>query len=854
MVGGQWLMAEQLAINGRRSMVKQRVINGRRSMVNGQTTSNQWSAVNGQYSNPISHYLLNSRNKMLLNYLKIAVRNLAKNKTYSVINIFGLALGVAVSVLILMFVMHEYSYDKFHTNHKRIYRVLGKVKMGDNEFQMSSFSSDKALVFKNSDARIKDFVRILPTYDKIVMKSAGKGMFFEENFMFADPSFLKIFSFELTEGNPATVLEKPFTMVISERAASKYFGDADPIGKTLSYQGKHPLQITGILKTAPSNSSFNPDFLASISTYPQLSEKNKNNWVSGGIFNIYLLLDSEKSAGIAERNLNKKEGGKLDGFGSKSRYILEGLSEIHLGNNSVDGGNNKLITIFTGVAALILFLALFNYMSLTTARATLRAKEVGVRKVIGSGRGGLVKQFYAESVLLCTLAFALAFILVRFLHQPFYDLLDLHIDASFLVSPSFLTFLIALLAFTALAAGSYPALVLSGFAPLEVLKGRLGGKRSGAGVRKLFMVFQFTVSIALIISSLVVKDQLAFMQNKKLGLYKDQILTVPLTESISSNYFPLREEIGQQAGVENFTFCDVGLFKGYNMFFLKNEASKKDVSIVSMLVDSRFVETLGLKWKSSPVAESFKKQNYWLLNETAVKELGIKGDPVGQDMQITGKIGGVLKDFHFTSVQSGMKAMGIQVVNDTTNLLKRPGGSKATMYVRLDPKTNVQEKVAAIEKIFKKYDKEKPFEYYFLDDAFNETFKTEMRMSQMFSVFTGLAIFIACMGLFGLVTFTAESRTKEIGIRKVLGSSVAGIVSLLSKDFIGLVLVAIVLAIPVAYFLMDKWLQDFAYRIDIPVAIYLYASLLAIVIALVTISFQSIKAALMNPVKSLRSE
>jgi putative ABC transport system permease protein len=238
----------------------------------------------------------------------------------------------------------------------------------------------------------------------------------------------------------------------------------------------------------------------------------------------------------------------------------------------------------------------------------------------------------------------------------------------------------------------------------------------------------------------------------------------------------------------------------------------------------------------------------------AVKELGMKGDPVGKDMQIAGKIGGILKDFHFTAVQGGMKAMGIQVVNDTTNILKRPGGSKATMYVRLDPKADIREKVAAIEKIFKKYDKEKPFEYYFLDDAFNATFKTETRMSQMFSVFTGLAIFIACMGLFGLVTFTAETRTKEIGIRKVLGSSVAGIVTLLSKDFIRLILIAIVLAIPIAYFLMDKWLQDFAYRIEIPVAIYLYASLLAVVIALLTISFQSIKAALMNPVESLKNE
>ncbi len=473
-----------------------------------------------------------------------------------------------------------------------------------------------------------------------------------------------------------------------------------------------------------------------------------------------------------------------------------------MGNNFNDSGNAKLIYIFTGVAVLILFLALFNYMSLTTARATLRAKEVGVRKVIGAHRGGLVRQFYVESVLLCTLAFALAFLLVQLLRQPFYDLLDLRIDSSFLFSSSFLGYVIGLLVLSALIAGSYPALVLSGFAPLQVLRGRFAGGQSSAGLRRFFMILQFTVSIVLIVCSLVVRNQLTYMQNKNLGLYKDQILSIPLTATVADSYFPLRNEIRDQVGVQDVTVTNAGFFKGYNMFFLKNFTNQQDVALVNAIVDTNFIKTLGLTWKTPPTPELWKNRNHVILNETAIKELGMKGDPVGQKIDDRDEVAGILKDFHFTSVQNEIKAMGLFVVNDTTNILKFPG-ARGTLYARLDAKANIQEKVAAIGRIFKKYDQEKPFEYYFLDDAFNETFKTEIRMSTMFTIFTSFAVFIACMGLFGLAAFTAETRTKEIGVRKVLGASVASIVALLSKDFLKLVLIAIVIASPIAWYAMN---------------------------------------------------
>ncbi|MPR34776.1 ABC transporter permease [Salmonirosea aquatica] len=790
---------------------------------------------------------------MLTNYLKIAFRNLIKNRTYSLINIVGLAMGMAVSVLILMFVMHEFSYDKFHENHARIYRILAKIKMGDQDLQMNSFSAKLGPALEKYNSQVEGFVRMKAAVDKVVMKNPARGeeAFYEQNFVFTDPSFFKVFSFKIKEGSAAS-LDQPFTMVISERAAQKYFGDENPVGKSLTYEGRYPLQIIGVAENPPSNSSFDFDFVASALTYPQLSENNNMEWEKAGIFNTYLLLDSEQSVAVVEKNI-KREGKKTGAFAEDADYHLEGLTTIHLGNNFNDSGNTKLIYIFTGVAVLILLLALFNYMSLTTARATLRAKEVGVRKVVGANRGGLVRQFYVESVLLCSIAFALAFVLVQLLRQPFYNLLNLRIDSSFLFSPAFLGYLIGLLVLSALVAGSYPALVLSGFAPLEVLRGRLAGGQSSAGVRRFFMVLQFTVSIVLIVCSLVVKNQLSYMQNKKLGLYKDQVLSIPLSSTVADNYFPLRNEIRDQAGVQNVAVTNAGLFKGYNMFFLNNFTTKQQVPLVTYSVDHNFTEILGLNWKTKPNAAQWKNQNYVVLNETALKELGIQGDPIGQEVVQGSKIAGILKDFHFSSIQSEIKAMGLFVANDTTNIVKALGG-RGVLYVRLDPKADMQEKVAAIGRIFKKYDQEKPFEYYFLDDAFNETFKTEIRMSTMFTVFTSFAVFIACMGLFGLAAFTAETRTKEIGIRKVLGASVASLVTLLSRDFLNLVVVALVIASPIAWYVMNEWLRDFPYKISIGWWMFALAGGLAVGVALFTVSFQAIKAALMNPVKSLRSE
>ncbi|MGX5852836.1 ABC transporter permease [Dyadobacter jiangsuensis] len=791
---------------------------------------------------------------MLKNYLKIAIRSLFRHKTYSLINILGLSAGICVSTLILMFVVHEHSFDRFHSRHSDIYRVLGKVKMGDNEFQMNSFAATFAPALREGVPRVADYVRVLPSYRNAAMAHPARKdeAILEKSILFADPSFFSVFSFPLEKGNPEDALQKPFSMVISERAAEKYFGNTDVIGKALLYEGKHLVQISGVARNAPSNSSLDFDFVISSATYPKLSEANTKNWEAGaGIFNAYLLLDAGASKAKAEQGINQLGSLKAVTGELKPQYILESLDEMHLGGAFTDSGTSRLIPIFAVAAIAVLMLALFNYMSLTTARATQRAREVGVRKVVGATRAGLGSQFYMESALVCALAFCLGLLMVFYLSQPFYTLLGLKIDTSFVISPFFLSFLAGLLAITALVAGSYPAFVLSGFAPLEVIKGRFTGNIGGVGVRRVFIVFQFAVSMALIVGSLIVREQLFFMQRKELGLNKDQVLSIPLGPSMAANYIPFRNAVRQQAGVSDATFADVGLFKGYNMFTAPNKISKKDVGVVQLVVDDHFIKTMGIKWKTPEVGPRF---HFSLVNEQAIAVLGLKKDPVGQELLQGIKVEGVVENFDFSDVQNGPKAMTLAVAADSTNMLRSPGVSRGVLYARLNKGVDIQANVKVIGHLFKKYDLETPFEYYFLDDAFNETFKNEMRLSGMFSIFTVLAIFIACMGLFGLITFTTETRTKEIGIRKILGASAAGIVGMLSREFVVLVLISGVIAMPVAWYFMSHWLEDFAYRISVPWWVHFLTITMMLLVTLLTVGLKAVHAAMVNPAASLRND
>ena len=526
-----------------------------------------------------------------------------------------------------------------------------------------------------------------------------------------------------------------------------------------------------------------------------------------------------------------------------------------MGANFGDTTNARYLTIFSIIAAFTLLLALINYMSLTTSRATQRAREVGIRKVMGAARRSLAGQFYGESVVITGIAFGLALVLVRVLQPFFYQLMQLDIDSSFVYSAKSGMMALGLFVSCVLISGSYPALLLSSFNPVRVLQGMLIPGKGGITIRQGFIVLQFTVSVGLIGCSILIYQQVHHLQNRKLGLYKDRMLVVPLAASLTKQYSSFKNTLRQIPGVERVAAASQVLYKeGGSIYFAQSPVTKKDVSIHVLSVDDQFAETLQIPWKIKPAPARLAASNTVVLNETAVRSLGFGDNPVGKNLSFgAGKseVVGVMKNFYFTNINDSNNPLALFVAKDTASAMASQGGS---LYIRIQPGADVQQTVARVEKEYGMLGAEKPFEYFFLDDTFNSIYKSEARLATLFSLFTAFALFIACLGLFGLAVFTAEQRTKEIGVRKVLGASVSSIVTLLSKDFLKLILLAILIASPLAWWAMNKWLQDFAYKITISWWVFAVAGLSVVFIALLTVSFQSIKAALMNPVKSLRNE
>lgn len=797
---------------------------------------------------------------MLRNYIKIAFRNLLKNKVFSIINIAGLAIGMAVCMLILLYVSHELSYDQFHRNGKNIFSTMVKMKFGSNEVQFNMVSKNFGNAVKQANPEVVDYARIgNPFQDDVVIKSDENHKFFERKFYFSEPSLFNVFTVNFIEGDPKTALSEPNTVVINEAMAEKYFGKADPVGKTITYNKKDVLRITGVFKKLPTNSTLDLDFIGSLSTFDAMMKRDKaqnyesDELVGTGSYQTYFLLNKPESEAKVERVIPKVlTKDENNGLISHSTYLLLPFLETHLGNNWGDSANTKYVSIFLIIAAIVLFLALINYMSLTTARSTVRVKEVGVRKVLGANRRHLATQFYGESVIVSLISFVLALLLFQLLKQPFYNMLSLNIDNSFITSPLFLSILAGLLIFTALIAGSYPSLLLSKFSPIQVLKGKFASGKEGVNLRRVFIVFQFMASVVMIICSMVVQRQLSYLQNKKIGMNKEQVLVLPLSNEARKHTAALRHDLKQNGSVEQIGASSLSMFSGgWNMYFTKTPTTNEDVSINNMDVDEEFLKILQLDWKIRPtnVEQLALGNDKIVINETAVEKLKIVEKPIGQHLDVGGnkkEIVGVLKDFNFTSLQQKIDGMLLRVVKDTTQL--------RTLYLKINPGADLQQKLASIEKTYKKYEADVPFDYYFLDDAFNKLYRSEQRMGSLFAGFTGVAILIACMGLFGLITFTAEQKVKEIGIRKVLGATIGNIVGLLSKDFIRLVLIANGIAFPIAYYFMNDWLQGFAYKTEMGAGVFVVAGILAIGIALLTVLYQAVRAALMNPVKALKAE
>jgi putative ABC transport system permease protein len=797
---------------------------------------------------------------MMKNYLKMGWRNLVRQKLYSLINILGLAVGLAVCMMIMLYVTHEMSYDSFHKNAKRIFSPHIQVKLGGNTMNMTSFSYVSGPMIKQSQPTVADFMRTLDYFRPVVVSlpSSPETKFSAEKLLFADPGFFNFFSFKLLSGQPAEVLKKPFSVVLSREMAQKYFGETDPIGKTLTIKtdSAYTYQVTGVAENNPSNSSIQFNFVASNAGLMATKEAAMYagpQAIGSGSFNLYLLLRHPTDTASLSRGLQAING-KNKQFDDE-KFTLCPLTDTHLKNNFGDSSNIKYLKIFPIVAVLILLLALVNYMSLSTARATLRAKEVGVRKVSGASRKTIATQFYVESALFTCISFLLGYVLCYAFTPWFLNILQLKIDNSFLYSPLVLSLFSGLLLITIALAGSYPSLILSAFKPVVTLKGKMSKQAGGTTVRKLFTTLQFAISVGLIICGLVIDRQLYFFRHADIGIKRENVVMIPMGNSMGKNYQAFKKEVQSLAGIASVTTAHNAMFKGFDMFFVDGKTKNESTGVVSLIADENFMTTLGLKWKFAPPANAeLSGRHRMLINEEAVAKLHLPANPVGSFVKSGTdriEITGVLKNFNFTSMENSVRPMGLFIMKDTSAYYSKWGYN---LFVKINPHTNLPSMLSAMQSLYKKYDSDTPFDYTFMDDAFNQQYKAEDRLASIFSLFTIITVVLATLGLFGLAAFTIEQRTKEIGIRKILGASLSGIAALLSADFLKLIVLAILIASPIAWWTMNKWLQGFAYRINIAWWMFVAAGLLAMVTAVLTISYHAIRAAVSNPVKSLRSE
>ena len=788
---------------------------------------------------------------MFKNYLKISWRNLIQNKVYSFINITGLAIGLAVCMLIVLYVGHEYSYDRFHKNAERIFSVKSKIKLGNDSLYLTQLPYTTPVELQQTEPSVEAFLRVRQEREAIIQNNQEPSLKFAENkFFFADANFFTFFSFKLQRGNKDQVLQNPFSVVISQNIAKKYFGEKDPVGKTIRYNNIYDFIVTGVAGKIPSNSSIEFDFITSISSLYSIAAKDSGQAMEENNFSTYFLLKQPADISTVEQQLLRLGQPKNKAIG---RYIGTPLTSLRL-SEATDNSNTKYLKIFPFVAALILILALINYMSLSTARSTTRTKEIGVRKVLGADRKMIASQFFVESVLFTSIAFVLGYVLCNLFRPLFFDLMQINIDGSFLLNQYILLSFGLLFIITAILAASYPSILLSAYRPVVVLYGKLSRQGGGISVRKFFTVFQFSISVILIVCGIVINKQIDFFRNTDTGVNRENIVLIPFTSNAAKHYEALKKDIGSISATRQVSTALHPMYKGYDMMGTKATSTGQFVFIPWMLVDQDFISLLGLQWKIKPQDPLFyNNDSAVILNETALQKLGMGNDAVGRKMDDELTVAGVLKDFNYASLQNKIEALCLFVTkdNDSSSLWTKNGGC---FFVKINPNVNISRFINEAKTVYGKYDGESPFTYNFLDDAFDAMYKAEDRLLKLLTAFTVFAIFIACLGLFGLAAFMVIQRTKEVGVRKVLGASVAQVTFLLSKDFAKLVLISVVIAAPIAWWIMDKWLTAFAYRTPISWWVFGITACITLSVALITISVQAIKAAVANPVKSLRTE
>jgi putative ABC transport system permease protein len=797
---------------------------------------------------------------MLKNYLKIAFRNLSRQKTYSLINIAGLAIGLACFILVILYVQYEFGYDDHHINGENIYRVNIIQQHPNGEFKLSSSMVPLGPALHEEIPDIIDYTR-LENNGKTVVQYEDK-KFIENNVIFADQGLLRLFSIPVVHGNLASALTKKFSVVITESVANKYFGNQSAIGKTLLADNEVSLTVTAVVKDFPRNTHLKTDFAISFLTLQDLtSESYMTNWVTTRL-STYILLKNNQN--IAEVQKRANEVMTAHSTTEVKRALeFEQFNRIHLYSDVTPFGDINRIYLFLAIGILILIIASINFMNLATARSARRANEVGLRKVVGAKQVQIIRQFIGESILTAFLALILAIIIVYNILPFFKNLSDQDLVMPHLSEWQIYGMFFLITSLVGLLSGSYPAFYLSSSQPISVLRGRQGSAKKNQHLRTILVVLQFSITIALIISTLGINNQIDFMRFKKLGFQKEHVIIVPVNgNAFRQDTDGFKQELLRHANISAVAGSillpsRIGM---YNNVTWEGAAENESISLMQNKIDYDFLGLYEIeviqgrnfsREYSSDIADYSRKNlaGAIILNEEAVRRFGWK-DPIdkkviqtfGNERYIFNVVG-VIKDFHFSSLHNRIVPLSLFLnpANPGYFSIKVAGG-------------DIQNTLAIIRQIWQNLNPQVPFEYYFLDESFEQIYQSEERLHTLFSYFSLLSIFIACLGLFGLAAFSAEQRTKEIGIRKVFGASSSNILILLSREFTKWIIFANLIAWPAAWIYLNSWLGEFAYRTDINWWLFVIAGGLAMVIALLTISYQALKAAMTNPADALRYE
>lgn len=809
---------------------------------------------------------------MISNYLKIAFRNLMKYKFISFINLFGLTIGLTCCLLILTYILNELSYDRYSQNANNIYRVTRTFRnpeTGASSLNLGTVAPPFGPLLENDFKEIKKITRLLPN-GQTPMRYEDK-MFNERNVFFADENLFDFFKVDVVKGNPAKALNDPFCVMLSETIAKKYFGNDEALNKMIRIDNNINLKVTGVYKSFPANAHIHPEIMVSFNTLKDTAiygeQQLRTNWGNNSFFTYLLMPDGFKPEKLekqfpafVDRHIDEGPQAKFKPSQWTSLQ-LQKLTDIHLYSHTdyeaEENGDIKRVYIFSAIALFILLIACINYMNLSTARSALRAREIGVRKVVGAQRKEIIAQFLSESVMVSFLALLIALALTWVALPWLNKLSGLQLNINALFSWKVFIPIVIIPFIVGTVSGIYPALFMSSFRPVMVLKGLFKAGGGNISFRQVLVTLQFSISIILIISTAVVFKQLRYMQQKSLGFDREHIVTLPYNNALGERYKAFRNELLANSNVKDLgrsSRIPTGrLLDAMGSQIDRGDSlapTNADIKFVS--ADHDFITTYGVKILAGRnFSRDFSTDTgSFLLNEAAVKILGLKNneEAIGKNFQYgnrRGQLIGVFNDFHFESMH--------QKIVPLVLLVPRSQNNYGAISIKIAGQ-NIPASIAHVENTWRKFLPESPFQYTFLDENFDRLYQSELRQGTIFTVFACIAIFIACLGLFGLSAFAITQRIKEIGIRKVLGANVSTIVTLLSKDFLKLVLIATVIAFPIAWFAMRTWLEDFAYRINIPWWIFLLAGILAAVVALFTISFQAIKAALANPVKSLRTE